>query len=321
MDPWCCGADIATVDPHSLVIGIPTLRRTRSLAVLLDSLYPQLLETPCRLIVADNDCGTEVPQLVAAFRARWPDSTVIGVAERGVVAVRNALLCEALARSPQWRWIAMLDDNCVACRDWLRQLVATGERFDAHIVGGPADGALPADASRLARNSVFAGRRHWPTGPVTTLNGTHNIAIARRTLALLGEPLFRAEYGASGGEDYELFRRAAGAGARLVWCEDAVVLKATPPERLTPRALLYRYASTGAYMAAIDRRYDGAPMAWLRAIKGAVGSALRLLAAGLMARRDAAARSVLALWHYGGRIGGLMGARTRRYAAPQRRLA
>ena len=146
------------------------------------------------------------------------------------------------------------------------------------------------------------------------LNGAHNIAIARKTLELLGEPLFCADYAVSGGEDYELFRRVIRAGGRLAWCQEAAVVKTTAVERLTTSALLYRYASTGAYMAAIDRRYDGALGAWALALKGTLGASVRLAAATATVRRDPIARALLALSHYGGRIGGLLGVRTHRYA-------
>ena len=62
------------------------------------------------------------------------------------------------------------------------------------------------------------------------LNGTQNLLIGRNLLGLLGEPLFRAAYNASGGEDYDLFRRADAAGARMAWCAEAVVVEPPPPE-------------------------------------------------------------------------------------------
>jgi hypothetical protein len=147
------------------------------------------------------------------------------------------------------------------------------------------------------------------------------LAISRKTVSLIGEPLFCLEFGASGGEDYEFFRHVRKAQGRFAWCEEAVIVKVTAAERLTARALLYRYASTGTYMSIIDRTYDGALKTWLRAIRGIVESGARLLFAALTLQLDKASRSLLHVAHCVGTIAGLLGVRTHRYArtAPMRR--
>jgi hypothetical protein len=210
----------------------------------------------------------------------------------------------------------MLDDDGRVAPDWLRPLVDCGNRFGADLVGGPVEGELPPDAGRLARNSLFAGRRRAATGPVATLNGTQNLLVARRLLALVGTPLFRADYDRSGGEDYDLFRRALAAGARMAWSAEAVVLEPVPREQLQARRLLARYYSTGVYTARIDRAFDGAGRTWLAAARGLAGTVLRGGTATLSGDWDGAAGAMLMLGHFGGRVAGLLGARSDRYASP-----
>ena len=306
---------------EAVVIGIPTFRRPDQLRALLQSLLPELLLQPALVIVGDNECGTSAPAIVDAFRVQWPWTVCIAVPERGVAQVRNALVREAGDRQPGWQWLVMLDDDGLATSDWLGRLLDTGARYGAHLVGGPVQGVLPADASQLARNSVFAARRRWTTGKVPTLNTTQNLAIARGALDLVGLPLFRAELGASGGEDYDLFRRVASRGGTLAWCDEAIVEEPAPASRLTVRSLLYRYASTGAYMARIDCTYDGAAAVWRRSVKGLVGAAWHAMRGALLRDRDLMARSVLLVAHQAGRVGGLLGARTSRYVQPANQKA
>ncbi len=301
---------------RDIVIGIPTYRRPELLAALLDSLLAELQVQPACVIVADNDCGADAPRVVAAFQARWPDIVCIPVAARGVAQVRNALVAEAHRLSPQWRWLLMLDDDGSVTPGWLGRVLDTGRRLNAHLVGGPVEGLLPASSNVFARNSIFSSRRRWDTGLVPTLNTTQNLAIARATLALAPEPLFRNEYGASGGEDYDLFRRVAAAGGRMAWCDEAVVLEPAPADRLTVRSLLHRYATTGMYMVAIDRSYDGARQVWRQAVRGWLASCLRMLVAGVTFQSDKFARAVLAIAHYSGRLAGLLGLKTARYVSP-----
>lgn len=300
----------------ALVIGIPTYRRPGQLHALLQSLLPELAAQPALVIVGDNECGSSAPAIVEAFRSRWPDAVCVPVPERGVAQVRNALVREAGERAPGWQWLVMLDDDGLATPGWLQGLLRTGLAYGAHLVGGPVRGVLPAGAGPLARNSIFAARRRWRTGPVPTLNTTQNLAIARATPGLVGLPLFRAELGASGGEDYDLFRRTARSGGTLAWCDEAVVDEPAPADRLTTRALIYRYASTGAYMARIDKTYDGAGPVWARCFKGVLGALWLALRGALRRDPDQLARGVLSLAHQAGRFGGLLGARTHRYVQP-----
>lgn len=294
-----------------IVIGIPTFRRAWQLEALLASLAPERLGAEVTVIVADNGC--EAAALAVAERH---GVHYLPVPERGLAAVRNAIVAEAGWIAPDWRWLAMLDDDGVVMPGWLAAIVASGERWDAHLVGGPVEGALPADASRFARNSIYAGRLGAETGPTAALNGAQNLLVARALCGLIGTPLFRADFNASGGEDYDLFRRAAAAGARMVWCGEAVVREPAPPEALRTRRLFARYYTTGLYTARIDRRFDGPARTWGAALRGLAGAAVRGGVAALYGDWDAAARSALMLGHFGGRVAGLLGAESRRYATP-----
>jgi succinoglycan biosynthesis protein ExoM len=311
---------LTDVRPSDIVIGIPTFRRPELLAALLESLLPELEARPAQVIIADNDCGVDAPAVVEAFKEKWPHIVCIPVSARGVAQVRNALVSAAAQLMPGWEWLLMLDDDGVVTQGWMSRLLATGTEFDVHLVGGPVEGVLPNGANMLARNSIFASRRRWRTGLVPTLNTTQNLAISRRTLQLIQEPLFRNEYGASGGEDYDLFRRVAHSKGRIAWCDEAVVIEPAQADRLTVRSLLQRYATTGAYMVAIDRSYDGSLSVWIQALKGMITSCVRALLAALTLKSNRFAQSVLAVSHYSGRMAGLLGVKTSRYVEPAKRI-
>lgn len=300
-----------------IVIGIPTYRRPDLLRLLLQSLVDEVKGRNLHIIIGDNECGTDAPAEAARFASTWPRIECIAVRQRGISQVRNALVRHASVVMPDWEWLIMLDDDGYVTPGWLGRLLDAAQRFDANLIGGPVDGQLPSSANIFARNSVFAARKRYATGFVPTLGGAQNLCIARKTVDLVGEPLFRNEYGASGGEDYEFFRRVKSAGGTIAWCDEAVVVEPTPEARLTVRSLLSRYATTGAYMVCIDSFYDGRATVRWQAFKGLAGCVLRALKAGLMMRRDACAREILGVAHYGGRIAGLGGARYDRYVSPK----
>jgi GT2 family glycosyltransferase len=279
---------------------------------LIATLSEQARLADATIIVADNACDVAVHAALESFRPKLPIHC-IPVPARGVSQARNALVDEAGRLVPDWRWLVMLDDDGEATHDWLKRILACGEEYGADLVGGPVIGVLPPGSSRLAQSSVFATRGRWPTGPVPMLNTTQNLAIARKLLDRIALPLFDRKFGASGGEDYDLFRRTVRAGGRLVWCDEAEVFEPAPADRLTTGALFRRYYTTGTYMAVIDVAYDG----WSHGLAtGTRGAAASLARAALHLSRnepDSAARSVLMVAHYAGRLAGLLGVRTARY--------
>ncbi|MET0546696.1 MAG: glycosyltransferase [Caulobacterales bacterium] len=305
---------LAKATDGQIVIAIPTFRRPVTLKQLLDSLAPEVRGTRTRIIVGDNDCSDEIKRIVD----RYSDRAKIEyhpVPERGLSQVRNALVSKANAVAPDWRWLLMLDDDGWVQPGWLSAMTGAGEQFDADLVGGPVIGVLPDGASVIARNSVFASRRRWPSGPVSALNTTQNLAISRRVLDRLGLPLFDNRLGASGGEDYDLFRRTVRAGGRLAWCDEAVVMEPAPPERLTLQSLLHRYFSTGLYMSRIDLNYESWPTGLGKSLLGLTRSAGEMLFGSLAGRSNLAARGTLMTAHYFGRLGGLSGFSGARYSA------
>ena len=220
-----------------VVIGIPTFRRPEMLAKLLTSLRPEIEGREVVVIVADNDPGPITEHVLAETCV---EAFYVPVHEPGISAVRNAIIRTALGFEAPWEWLIMLDDDGYVESGWLDSLIDGAERFDADVAGGRVEGSLPGDASLLARNSMFAGRPRHPDGLVEMLNGAQNIAIARRLIERLEDPWFSPELGLTGGEDHYFFRSLRAEGARLAWCDAAVVVEPTPAERLRASAILRR---------------------------------------------------------------------------------
>lgn len=182
----------------AVVIGVPTYRRPRQLAQLLHSLYEELGDRQVPVVVADNECGDAAPLVVAAAARSGLSATCICVRERGISQVRNAIIREVSERHPSWRWLIVLDDDGVVEPGWFDALLHGTSRFDADVVAGPVLGDLPERASVFARNSVYAGRPRFASGPVPMLNGAQNIAIARGVVDRLGTTCFPTSLGTSG---------------------------------------------------------------------------------------------------------------------------
>ena len=292
---------MSTLPP--VVIGIPTFRRPDLLAILLTSLRPEIEGRDARVIVADNDPGPATPRVI---EENCPSATYVPVDERGISQVRNAIIRTALALEEPWEWLIMLDDDGYVHLGWLAGFVEAARRFDADAASGPVLRDLPPDASILARNSMFAERPRRPDGPIPTISGAQNLALARQIVERMEPPWFDPELGLIGGEDHHFFRRLEQMGATFVWCDSAEVTETTSAERLTTRAILSRAFRSNLIAAQSDVRFLGRGVV----LRG-IGAGLRRTArntAAAVTRRDAdrLAKSGLSLVSLGGRTGGLL---------------
>lgn len=295
----------------SVVIAVPTYRRPQLLQALLTSLQEDLADSRWAathrvlLVVADNDRQHSAEPVVTAAAIGVP-VRYVPAPEPGISQVRNELIRAAYRWAPDFAWIVMLDDDGRVVSPWLDPLLAGAAAHEADVAAGPVLGDLPAGASLLARNSVYAGRARYATGPVAMLNGAQNIAIHRRVCDRLQDPWFDPALGRSGGEDYHFFRGLAVAHARLVWVDEAVVSEPTPAERLRWRPLLTRTFRSNALAASSDVQLIGRAKV-LTDVRYGIGSMTRDVAAALVRRDiDRLARAGLLAVSLAGRASGLL---------------
>ena len=293
-------------------IGIPTYRRPAKLERLLTSLEPSITQQGATVLVGDNGCDAATRAVVDRFVGDGLPVRYLPVAERGISANRNAILDAFLALEAQPGWLGMLDDDLVAPPDWLARMVSTGEAVGADIVGSAYGMTQPAGPF-LVRESVFVKRRRRPTGPTAPFHAAGNVLIARGFLADHPTLRFDNRFGLSGGEDYDLFSRAADAGARFAWCDEAFCEEDVDVARLNARAVLYRYYTTGNYMALIDLARESRSSAWRRHTVALAKAGAYAAMGGARGRPADMVEGLFRALIASGALSALLGARHQRY--------
>jgi succinoglycan biosynthesis protein ExoM len=236
-----------------IVIAIPTFKRPRSLARLLDAIAGLMTDLDVAVLVADNDAQTHegldlCRRLAPAYR--WPLTAVIAP-ERGIAQVRNTLVTEAL-KDPAMTFMAMIDDDEWPDLHWLDEFLAVQRQTGADLLQGSIlfeqhDGSVP-DIRR-------------PTGPIAMLQGAGNILIGRRVLEDTARPWFDPAFALTGGEDHEFFTRLAKAGYRFAWADAARAYGEVPATRRELSWVLARAYSTGnSDMRVLLKHQAGAKM-------------------------------------------------------------
>lgn len=240
------------VQPGSTVrisVCIATYRRQDRLAALLDDLSHQE-QRPDEVVVVDNDAaGSARTVIEARLEQGYPCPIVYEVQpQRNISMTRNRTVHLA-----QGDWLAFIDDDERAPPAWLKQLLAAAERYQADGVLAPVEPQVPTTAPAWIRRGKFYDWPHLPTGTVVPWRCLRFGNVLLRALPLRALPgPFDIAFGLSTGEDGDLLMRLIDQGARVIWCDEAIVLEPVEARRLSLGWLLQRALSGGQHFARLS---------------------------------------------------------------------
>jgi succinoglycan biosynthesis protein ExoM len=207
------------------------------LGKLLHSLCQQTLDEDMEvhIVVVDNDAAGSACEVVERYAA---------TSEMNVRYEKEPVQNIALARNRALSlcagdYIAFIDDDEEATSEWLRHLLHTARKFEADTVFGPVVPVYPDNTQEWVRRGRFFERARYQTGTLCSHGGAGNVLLSRKALASTGAR-FDPTYGRTGGEDTNFFYRLGQQGARMVWCDEALVHEAVPEDRMTPTWLIKR---------------------------------------------------------------------------------
>ena len=298
-----------------VTIAIPTFKRPRSLARLLEALANLQTRAEVRVLVADNDAQQAEGQALCRGlkNYRWPLTAII-VPERGIAPVRNALVEAALADGATG-FVAMIDDDEWPATGWLDEFLRVQAETGADCLQGSILFAPGADTGWAAGSDGLSDIRR-PTGPIAMLQGAGNLFITRACLESMTAPWFDPAFALSGGEDREFFVRLQGLGKRFAWADQALAHAEIPAIRASLGWVLRRSFSVGnSDMRVLLKHRPGAATLLRETAK--IGGALLLspLAAAILClvpnRRTAALRKFC---RAAGKLAAILGAHYNEYS-------
>ena len=215
---------IAAPETPDVAVVIPTARRETRLAFALDALARQTLAADRFevVVVRAEDPGPKV-DAPEGLRVRF----LSAAGDSGPAAKRN--IGWSATDAPL---VAFTDDDCRPAPDWLERLLAAADR---EAGGAVLQGRTEPDPDEMGRLHGLAVTQAIPRA--TGWYETCNIAYPRSLLERLRG--FDEQFGHEdrgdypvGGEDTDLGLRAADAGARHAFVEDAVVRHAVHSRHL-----------------------------------------------------------------------------------------
>lgn len=219
-----------------------TFRRNERLRAVLEDIARQD-RLPDQVVVVDNDPAGGARSIVDQYRASGtPFRVDYDVQPEPNIAVTRNRTVQLAAGD----WIAFIDDDERAPREWLRELLHAVDIFHADGVLAPVEPQVPSDAPAWIRKGRFYDFPHQPEGAEVPLNCMRfgNVLLRANRLRAEAGP-FDPSYGLMGGEDTDLLMRLARKGAKIVWTERAPVFEPVEPSRLSLRYLALRALSGG----------------------------------------------------------------------------
>ncbi|MHB8535634.1 MAG: glycosyltransferase family 2 protein [Sulfuricaulis sp.] len=216
---------------------IATYCRPERLTVLLDDLVHQE-HLPNEVVVVDNDATGSARAVVERRRVLGAPFPI----QYDIQPVKNiSLTRNRTVTLASGDWIAFIDDDERAPAAWLKQLTETVIRYSADGALGPVVPIVPTDAPSWIRHGRFYEWARMKTGAIIPLNKLRfgNVLLRGALLRDTQTP-FDPDYGLTGGEDGDMLGRLVQQGARIVWCDEAVVHEPVEPARLSLRWLLLR---------------------------------------------------------------------------------
>ncbi|MDX1811677.1 MAG: glycosyltransferase family 2 protein [Gammaproteobacteria bacterium] len=225
---------------------IATYKRQHLLKQLLEKLAVQETggEFLYSAIVVDNDSDKSAQGLVRKLSAELSISIFYySQPIKNISKTRNTAIDHATGN-----YIAFIDDDEYPDKYWLYNLFDAISLYDADAVFGPVVPELPEIVPKWIKEGGVFNRPRFPSGTQVRTGITAN-ALVRAHWIREGRYRFDDQYGTTGGEDSDFFRRMHEAGAKLVWTDCAFVFEEIPLARCNLKWFIRRSFRSGQTFA------------------------------------------------------------------------
>jgi succinoglycan biosynthesis protein ExoM len=296
---------------------IPTHRREERLRALLQDLACQEL-LPAEVVVVDNEASGSARRVVDEIRSSGcPFQLTYAIQPRRSIPLTRNMTVQLATGD----WLAFIDDDERAPREWLRRLLDCALAHSADGVLAPVEPQLPESAPEWIRRGNFHGWPRIATGKVVPAKNLRfgNLLLRATPVRALHGP-FDPQYALSAGEDVDMLVRFVNQGAKLVWCDEAVVLEPVEPGRISLRWLLLRGYSGGQAFGWIriagSMGKAGLPARLLLLVRWMIQLVVSLLLAAVLLPfgRHRTVYWLIKAWANAGKLTALVGRRYSAYA-------
>lgn len=194
------------------------------------------------IVVVDNDRFQTAKSIVRDIREKSPfEIEYFHEPEKNISLARNRAVQNA-----RGAFVAFIDDDEFPVDTWLLNLFRTYREYEVDGVLGPVKPYFEEEPPSWITKGKLCERPSYETGTVLPWSRTRTGNVLLDGSIFSGEHgRFDPEYGRTGSEDTEFFRKLIGKGKVFVWCDEAPVYEIIPRERWRKSYFLKRYLRIG----------------------------------------------------------------------------
>lgn len=204
-----------------------TYRRPELLIKCLNSINTQTLSSNIEIsiIVVDNDVEESAKEVVGKFKEKCRFKIYyFSEKKKNISSARNRCIAESNGDV-----IVFIDDDEIACSDWLENHILTLEKYECSSVQGPVIPTYPKGTPGWIIESGVFERKPSRTGDILKLAITGNVSIVKDDI---GDLLFDERYGLTGGGDTDFFRKFTKNKKKIMWSDYASVFEEVSQDRM-----------------------------------------------------------------------------------------
>jgi len=226
-----------------ITVCIPTYKRPKLLARCMEALRTQeRSEFDYSIVVVDNDVEQTAKEVVYEWQKRSPVKICYYVEpEKNIALARNKAVENA-----KGNLIAFIDDDEFPETNWLLTLYKTYINFNSDGVLGPVKPYFEGNPPNWLVKGKFCERKIHKTGTLLHWGETRtgNVLI-NRSIFVDKRNRFESQFGRTGGEDIEFFKKVIGQGKVFIWCNEAIVYEVVGPDRWKRSFYLKKFLRIG----------------------------------------------------------------------------
>ena len=222
-----------------ICVCICTYKRPKLLERLLIALQNQKMDGlfTYSIIVVDNDYKMSSKSIVTRLKKEsLIDIDYYIEPEQNYALVRNKAVEKA-----NGNFIAFIDDDELPINDWLFNLYKISNECEADGVLGPVKPCFEKEPPQWIIKSRVCERPSYKTGTILNWTNTRtgNVLLTKNIFNN-AENYFNPDFGRTGGEDVDFFKRMIENGQKFIWCDEAPVYETVLPERFNRAYYLRR---------------------------------------------------------------------------------
>ena len=235
-----------------IAVCIITYKRPDLLDKCMRSVLYQKLDFD--LYVIDNDKNYSSKDIVKKNKNLTKTKIVYEVEKnKGIPFARNKAI--NLVKNT-YDYLAFIDDDEEAERDWLGNLFNALIKYDADIVAGPVHPIVKPEYPKWIK--YYLPKNKYSTGELIKTCATGNVIMKSSIFSETDKP-FLEKFKNTGGSDSHLFSLLNDKGYKIVWTNDAVVKENIEENRLTLKWFLsrsFRVGNSKVFSYKSDEKYN-----------------------------------------------------------------